>query len=167
MKRCSILLVIVLLLIFIFAACSGGNGTSSDDIRVYVVTVQVVGEDGLPVNGVSVAGGDIFGSTEEGGTLERAMVDEGQFRQHLDATYQVEKSGCIVDRQQVLIDEKSDNFASDHTASSLYRAAGTIRQICRRPAIRRREPLDDKLLSGHCYESGSGRNCAGHIPSRP
>ena len=140
MKRWPILLATALLLIFIFAACTGGNGTSSDDIddiRVYVVTVEVVGEDGLPVSGVSVAGDNIFGSTEEGGTLERAMVDEGQFRQHLDATYQVEKSGCIVDRQQVVIDEKFDNLATI-----------TLHLACIEPLVRFDRPVGTLLFDG-------------------
>jgi len=102
-----------------------------------VVTVEVVDEDGLPVSGVNVAGGDIFGSTEEGGTLERAMVDEGQFRQHLDATYQVEKSGCIVDRQQVLIDETSDNLATI-----------TLHLACIEPLVRLDRPPGALLFDG-------------------
>ena len=105
------------LFILTFAACGGGDGKPSGDgkpngdIRVYVVAVEVVDEDGVPVSRVNVAGGDIFGSTEQGDTLERAMIDEGQFRQHLDATYQVEKAGCVVNQKQVSIDERNDNLA--------------------------------------------------------
>ena len=108
----SIVLATASLFILTFAACGGGDGKPNGDIRVYVVTVEVVDEDGLHISGVNVTGGDIFGSTEQGGILERVMADEGQFRQHLDATYRVEKPGCIVDRQQVRIDETSDNLAT-------------------------------------------------------
>ncbi len=40
------------------------------------------------------------------------MVDEGRFRQHIDATYMVEKSGCIVEQHDVRIDERSEGFAT-------------------------------------------------------
>ena len=102
----------VSLFILTFAACGGGDSESGGEIRVYVVTLEVVDEDGVPVNRVNVAGGDIFGSTEQGGTLERAMVDGAQFRKHLGVPYRVEKSGCTVDQQLVRIDGPSDNLAT-------------------------------------------------------
>ena len=106
----SILLATATLLTLAFAACGGGDAKSTPELQIYTVRFEVVDEEGVPVNGVNVAGGDIFGSTAQGGILERSMVDEGQFRQHLDATYQVEKFACVVDQQQVRIDETSDNF---------------------------------------------------------
>ena len=39
------------------------------------------------------------------------MVDGTQFRKHLNATYRIEKSGCIVDQQNVRIGGLSDNLA--------------------------------------------------------
>ena len=100
------------LFIHTFAAWGGGDSKPGGDIRVYVVELELVDEDGVPVNGVNVAGGDIFGLTEQGGTLERAMVDGAQFRLHLGVPYRVEKSGCIVDQQRVRIDGPSDNLAT-------------------------------------------------------
>lgn len=79
---------------------------------IYTIIVRVVDEGGLPVPGTSIVGGDIVGVTDESGELERSMVDGEQFRQHLDATYRVEKSGYIVDQQQVRIDETINNLAT-------------------------------------------------------
>lgn len=112
-----------------YAECSyyleeiGPDPTSTPPL-IYTVRLEVLDEDGRPVNGVNVAGGNIFGSTAQGGILERSMVDDGQFQQHLDATYRVEKSGCIVDQQQVLVD-KSGGFATI-----------TLRLTCSEPLVR-------------------------------
>ena len=107
----SIVLATASLFILTFTACGGENSKPDGDIRVYVVRLEVVDEDGVPVSGVNVAGGVIFGSTEQNGTLERAVVDGTQFRKQLGTTYRVEKSGCIVDQQHVRIDGPSDNLA--------------------------------------------------------
>ena len=120
----TIILATASLLTLALVACGGGDTVSTPEVQINTIRLKVVDEEGLPLNGVNVAGGNIFGSTAQGGILERSMVGDGQFQQHLDATYRVEKSGCVVDQQQALIDE-SGGFATI-----------TLRLTCSRPLVR-------------------------------